>query len=119
SLALVEDASIRARFQSLRERRGFRVIGHRIDADSRVPRACVQFSEPLVQAGLNYADYITIDGQPPVSLQTGERELCAEGLRHGTRYSLQVRRGLPSAIGEVIEAPVALDLYLRDRAAMV
>src|SRR5690606_20316433 len=119
SLELVDDASVRARYDSLRQRRGFRVVGHTIDADARVPRVCVQFSEPLLKAGVNYADYLSLDGAAPASLDTGERELCAEGLQHGRRYALQVRAGLPSAIGEAIESPVNLDLYVRDRSPSV
>src|SRR5690606_26604092 len=44
------------------------------------------------------------------------RQICIDGLEHGQRYRLVLRQGLPSSVGEVLEAPVELSLYVRDRA---
>src|SRR5690606_19744339 len=64
-------------------------------------------------------DFVTLDGRVAANLSAGEREICVEGLQHGNRYRLQMRAGLPSAIGEVLPQPVALDLYVRDRSPFV
>ncbi|RST84532.1 hypothetical protein EJC49_20745 [Aquibium carbonis] len=115
SLELVSSPVIQALYADLKRRRGFRVVDHRVDSDSASPRVCVQFSEDLVKAGIDYASFVTVDNAPLTAIERGERELCVEGLVHGGRYRIVVRPGLPSAIGEVIGEPVALDIYIRDR----
>src|SRR5690606_28149890 len=90
-------------------------VDHTIDSDSRTPRVCVQFSEPLVKTGVIYADFITLDGRAADNVAAGEREICVEGLQHGNRYRLQMRAGLPSAVGEVLTEAAGLELYVRDR----
>lgn len=119
SLALHENPALRAQYEDLRQRQGFRIVDHTIDSDSRTPRACVQFSEPLVKSGVDYADFVTLDGRAAQNVTTGEREICVEGLSHGERYRLELRAGLPSSIGEAISGPVGLDVYIRDRTPFV
>ncbi|MCR5855421.1 alpha-2-macroglobulin family protein [Mesorhizobium sp. J428] len=116
SLAFVADAGVQSAFDSLYEKYGFRVVDHTIDSDNRTPRVCVQFSEALVKSGVDYANFVTVDGQDKPAIVPGDREICAEGLEHGKNYTISVRQGLPAAIGEVIERPVTLNVYIRDRA---
>ena len=115
SLELVSSPEIQAIYADLKRRRGFRVIEHTVDSDSASPRVCVQFSEDLVKTGVDYASFVSVDTAPTAAIERGDRELCVEGLVHGGRYRIVVRPGLPSAIGEVIGEPVALDIYIRDR----
>ncbi|MDI7861986.1 alpha-2-macroglobulin family protein [Rhizobiaceae bacterium n13] len=119
SLALVSAKTVEAAYLDLKARQGFRVIDHRIDSDSASPRACVQFSEPLVKTGADYASFVTLDGKAPAAVEARDNQICVEGLTHGQRYKLALRPGLPSSVDEVLEAPVSLDLYVRDRSAMV
>lgn len=114
SLELADAADVRAAYAAARARYGFRVLEHTIDADAETPRACVQFSEDLTDA--DYASFVTLDGAPPQALVVNTREICVDGLKHGERYRLTLRAGLPSGIGEVLEKPVALNLFVRDRA---
>lgn len=116
SLALVDDASVRASYLDLKTRKGFRVVNHTVEADGAVPRACVQFSEDLVKSGVDYAPFVTVDDTAPQAVETSGRQLCVEGLEHGKYYRLGVRPGLPAALGEVIASPVTLSIYVRDRA---
>ncbi len=45
-----------------------------------------------------------------------DRQLCVEGLRHGERYQISIRRGVPSAIpGESLIKTAEYDIYVRDR----
>jgi len=119
SLEFGSDAGIAATLDALRERYGFRVVDNTIDSDTAAPRACIQFSEDLVKTGVNYADFVTLDGRPAPAVVPGERQLCVEGLQHGGRYRVVIRSGLPAAIGETIRNPVSLDLYVRDRTASI
>lgn len=120
SLALAEAKSVRANYAKLKSAQGFRVTEHTIDSDSATPRVCVQFSEPLLKAGVDYTSFVTLDGAAPKALDAKDRQICVEGLAHGQRYKLALRAGLPSSIAdEQLEAGVNLDLYVPDRAAMV
>ena len=115
SLALTDDVAVRAAYLDLKARKGFRVVGNRVEADLAAPRACVQFSEKLVKAGTDYATFITVDGSPARAVEAKGKQLCVDGLEHGKQYGLVLRQGLPSSIGEVLEAPVSLTVYVRDR----
>ncbi len=114
SLELREIPALRATYADLRSRQGFRVINTSIDAESQTPRVCVQFSEDLVR-GQDYSDFISIDASDDVAIETEARQICANGLSHGQRYRVVLRQGLPSSVGESLEAPVELSLYVRDR----
>ncbi|MEP3439150.1 MAG: alpha-2-macroglobulin family protein [Hoeflea sp.] len=115
SLKIAEVPALRAAYDALRATRGFRVVDNTIDADSETPRICVQFSENLVK-GQDYSGFVSIDGANDIAIETDARQICVNGLRHGQRYRLVLRQGLPSAVDEALEAPVELSLYVRDRA---
>ncbi|MCV3241167.1 alpha-2-macroglobulin family protein [Mesorhizobium sp. ZC-5] len=116
SLALVNSAAVTAEYRDLKARKGFRVVDHSIDADSTSPRVCAQFSEELVKTGVDYAPFVTVDDQAPKGIEAKDKQICVEGLEHGKHYRVAFRSGLPAAIGEVLEAPVQLSVYVRDRA---
>ncbi len=119
SLALVGARTVQTAYNDLRERQGFRVTGNTTDADSGNPRACVQFSEPLVKAGVDYAPFVMLDGQAPKAMEAKENQICVEGLTHGQRYKLSLRRGLPSSVDEPLPTQIDLDVYIKDRSPMV
>jgi uncharacterized protein YfaS (alpha-2-macroglobulin family) len=116
SLALVNSAAVTAEYRDLKARKGFRVVDHSIDADSTSPRVCAQFSEELVRTGMDYVPFVTVDGQAPKGIEAKDKQICVEGLEHGKHYRVAFRTGLPAAIGEVLETPVQLSVYVRDRA---
>ncbi len=116
SLALMNSAPVAAEYMDLKARKGFRVVDHSIDADSASPRICAQFSEELVKTGVDYAPFVTVDDQTPKGIEAKDKQICVEGLEHGKHYRVAFRSGLPAAIGEVLERPVQLSVYVRDRA---
>ncbi|VAW11093.1 PAN domain protein [hydrothermal vent metagenome] len=116
SLAAHDDDKARADLLRLRQTHGFRMLDYSVDANAASPRACVQFSEDLVAKGTDYADFVTLDGAPAPAITRQMRQICVDGLAHGTRYRITLRQGLPSAMGEVLEKPVELTVYVRDRA---
>ena len=65
SLGLVNSAAVRAEYEDLKARKGFRIVDHTVDADTQSPRVCAQFSEDLVKAGVDYATFVTVDNAPP------------------------------------------------------
>ncbi|MGC4410861.1 hypothetical protein D4A92_03595 [Rhizobium rosettiformans] len=119
SLELATNAQVRAAFEDLRSRQGFRVVNNTVDSDSASPRACVEFSEQLVKRGVDYSSFVTLDGKTPKALEAKNNQICVEGLEHGGRYRLALRAGLPSSVDENLEAPVELEVYVRDRSATV
>lgn len=97
---------------------GFRVTGSAVESDSAAPRICAEFSEDLEQVGTNYEDYIRLP-QGNLAVTASGRQLCLDGVEHGKRYRLTLRRGLPAANGEQLHKDVELTHYVRDRAARV
>lgn len=114
SLELADSAEVRAALDKLRQEYGFRVVNHAVDAESASPRACVEFSERL-QEGAAFDSFVTVNEAPPPALEVEAQQLCIPGLKHGERYRVALRAGLPSSVGETIESPVVLDIYVRDR----
>ncbi|MDO1585217.1 alpha-2-macroglobulin family protein [Rhizobium oryzicola] len=119
SLALVNAKTVQAKYDDLRARWGFRVTGNTVDADAADPRICVQFSEKLVKSGTDYTPFVTLNGAAPKALEAKDQQICVEGLKHGERYKLTLRRGLPSSVDEVLEAAVDLNIYVKDRSPAV
>ena len=97
---------------------GFRIVEHTVDSNAAAPRICLSFSEPLVEAGVDYANYIRIEGAD-LPVETQDRQACINGVSHGERYRFTVRAGLPAASGETLLRSADLDVYVRDRAPSV
>ena len=60
-----------------------------------------------------------MDGKDPQSVTAEARQICLDGLAHGKRYEVQVRDGLPSAVGEKLAKTAELAVYVKDRAPSV
>ncbi|AUB81604.1 alpha-2-macroglobulin family protein [Candidatus Thiodictyon syntrophicum] len=125
ALALRTDPAVQADLAKLRADHGFRVTEHRVEAESPTPRICIEFSEPLARLNPNLADFVkATDGNAgaggantgaglPVDPQ--ERQVCIDGVSHGGRYTIQVRKGLPAASGETLAKTVDLDIRVGNR----
>ena len=116
SLALVEDAAIRETFEALRAERGFRITDYTIESDAVSPRACFQFSDPLDRTQTDFSRFFT---QQPGAVQAVTMEgnqLCVEALKHGERYTITARKGLPSGVDEPLAEDAEYEIYIRDRA---
>ena len=114
SLDVRETEPVRAAYKQLRAERGFRVLDYTVESDAAAPRVCLQFSERLAK-GVDFAKYISVDGRDPAGIAADDQQICVEELRHGERYAVRLRQGLPSAIGETLLKPVDLSIYVRDR----
>jgi alpha-2-macroglobulin len=97
---------------------GFRIVEHRVDNDAAAPRICAEFSETLVQAGIDYEPFVRVEGRGLV-VEPEDNQLCIDGVEHGQRYEVTFRQGLPAASGEVTAKDVRLQLYVRDRTPLV
>ena len=94
---------------------GFRILDHEVQADSARPRICANFSEDLVKTGVDYATFVQLPAPDLTVSFDGWRQLCVEGVAHGSRQTVTFREGLPAADGQELAASVDITAYVRDR----
>lgn len=115
SLTLALDPAEQARLERLRAEHGFRVLDYSVDAETRTPRMCVQFSEPLEGEAADLERFVSVAEIAAPIVSVADSQLCVEGLEHGERYSVALREGLPSTVGERLASPSNFRVYVRDR----
>ncbi|MDB5549328.1 MAG: alpha-2-macroglobulin-like, partial [Tardiphaga sp.] len=118
SLDLREVADVRGRYEKLRDERGFKLLDYTVDSDSASPRACFQFSEDLAKR-VDFAPFLALAGSDKPALSADGKQLCVEGLKHGERYSVNLRAGLPSQVKETLPKSAEFNIYVRDRKPFV
>lgn len=116
SLAIVDNPATRQRFEALRDEYGFRILDYSVDSDAASPRMCVQFSENLQGAPAELAKYVNVEEIRDPVVSVDDRQLCIDGLKHGERYHVTVRAGLPSTVGETLANSAPFSIYVRDQA---
>ncbi|QEL24183.1 alpha-2-macroglobulin family protein [Bosea sp. F3-2] len=121
SLDLAANASLQSAYESLREKRGFRLISNKTDSDAASPRACFEFSEALARGRVDFAPYVAISGgKGDFAVSAEDRQICVDGLKHGERYAVVIRQGVPSAIpDETLLKSADYEIYVRDRTPSV
>ncbi len=115
ALDLRETADVRVTYEKMREDHGFRMLDYSIDADVASPRACFQFSEELPNKRTDFSPFVAVAGMDKLALSADDKQLCVEGLKHGERYSVTLRAGLPSTVKETLSKSADLTIYVRDR----
>jgi uncharacterized protein YfaS (alpha-2-macroglobulin family) len=119
ALDLREVAEVRQTYEGLRDQHGFRILDYSVDADAASPRACFQFSEDLPGKRTDFSPFVALQGTDKPAITTEEKQLCVEGLRHGERYSITLRAGLPSTVKETLQKSADYTIYVRDRSPYV
>src|SRR3954453_5532566 len=118
SLDMREVAEVRGQYEKLRDDHGFRLLDYTVDSDSASPRACFQFSEDLAKL-TDFAPFLALAGSDKPALSSEEKQLCVEGLKHGERYNINLRAGLPSTVKESLPKSAEFNIYVRDRKPFV
>jgi uncharacterized protein YfaS (alpha-2-macroglobulin family) len=118
SLDLREVAEVRGSYEKLRDEHGFRLLDYTVDSDSASPRACFQFSEDLAKR-TDFAPFLALAGSDKPALSSEDKQLCVEGLKHGERYNVNLRAGLPSGVKETLPKSAEFNIYVRDRKPFV
>ncbi len=119
SLELREVADVRVQYEKMREDHGFRLLDYSVDSDSASPRVCFQFSEQLPGKRIDLSPFVSLAGQEKPALSADEKQLCVEGLKHGERYGITIRAGLPSTVKETLAKSADFSIYVRDRSPLV
>ncbi len=114
SLALKDNPDVRATYEDLREKHGFRILDYKVDNEAANPRVCFTFSDPLARK-TDFAPYVAVAGATNAAISNEESQLCVEGLKHGERYAIVVRQGLPSTVGESLLKNADYEIYVKDR----
>jgi alpha-2-macroglobulin len=118
SLELREVADVRAQYEKLRDDHGFKLVDYNVDSDSASPRVCFQFSEDLAKR-TDFTPFVTLAGTDKPALSTEDKQLCVDGLKHGERYNINLRAGLPSTVKEGLPKSAEFNIYVRDRKPFV
>jgi hypothetical protein len=118
SLDLREVAEVRGQYEKMRDEHGFRLVDYTVDSDSASPRACFQFSEELAKR-TDFAPYLALAGNDKPALSSEGKQLCVDGLKHGERYNINLRAGLPSTVKESLPKSAEFNIYVRDRKPFV
>ncbi|MDF2119818.1 alpha-2-macroglobulin [Roseiarcaceae bacterium H3SJ34-1] len=119
SLDASDNRAIRATYEDMRAKYGFRILDYKVDNDAASPRVCFQFSEPLARGKVDFAPFVAISGAANGAITTEDQQLCVEGLKHGEKYAIVVRQGLPSSVGENLLKNSDYEIYVKDRTAQV
>src|SRR6476469_5122853 len=118
SLDLREVAEVRGQYEKMRNEHGFRLLDYAVDSDSASPRACFQFSEDLAKR-TDFAPFLALAGSDKPALSSEGKQLCVDGLKHGERYNINLRAGLPSTVKETLPKSAEFNVYVRDRKPFV
>ena len=114
SLDRHDDEDLRKVYQDMREKHGFRILDYKVDNESASPRVCFTFSESLAHK-TDFAPYVAVAGAADSAISSEDQQICVEGLKHGERYAIVIRQGLPSAVGESLLKSADYEIYVRDR----
>ena len=118
SLDQRELAEVRGQYEKLRDDHGFRLMDYSVDSDSASPRACFQFSEDLAKRA-DFSPFVALAGTDKLALTSEDKQLCVEGLKHGERYNINLRAGVPSTVKETLPKSAEFNIYVRDRKPFV
>ena len=119
SLELREAAELRGQYESLRAEHGFRLLDFTVNSDSISPRACFQFSEELPGRRTDFSPFVAVAAMDRPAISASDKQLCVEGLKHGERYSMTLRAGLPSVVKETLAKSAEFTIFVRDRKPFV
>jgi uncharacterized protein YfaS (alpha-2-macroglobulin family) len=119
SLAAGDNPRLRATYAELREKYGFRIRDYKVDNDAATPRACFTFSDPLARGRVDFAPFVVVQGAQNPAITAEGQQLCVDGLKHGERYKIVLRQGLPSSVEEQLLKTADYDIYVRDRSPVV
>uniref|UniRef100_UPI003F9CD43F alpha-2-macroglobulin family protein n=1 Tax=Roseiarcus sp. TaxID=1969460 RepID=UPI003F9CD43F len=114
SLDRRDNIDLRKTYEALREQYGFRILDYKVDNESTNPRVCFTFSEQLARK-TDFALYVAVSGVSNTAISNEDQQICVEGLKHGERYAIVLRQGLPSAVGENLLKAADYEIYVRDR----
>ena len=99
---------------------GFAYLRLVLNTAESQPKACFQFTEPLIQNGeVDYSDYIRVRSVQDLGVQVNGASLCILGLDFDKDYRVRLRAGLPSAEGGELKNMEEIVVAFGDKPAYV
>jgi alpha-2-macroglobulin len=96
--------------------RGLEAVKTEIRSDRDRPQICMHFDEALPTRGnQEINDYVQIAPPGDFAISVSGKTVCVDGVRHGARYRIEVRRGLKSISGAALASAVMTEQTIRDR----
>src|SRR5271166_2182873 len=114
SLDRRDSIDVRKAYEAMRAEHGFRILDYKVDNESTSPRVCFNFSEQLARK-TDFSPYVAVSGSSNTAISNEDQQICVEGLKHGERYAIVLRQGLPSAVGEQLLKSADYEIYVRGR----
>ncbi len=114
SLDRRDNLDVRKVYDEMRAEHGFRIVDYKVDNELMSPRVCFNFSDPLARK-TDFSPYVAVSGASETAISNEDQQICVEGLKHGARYAIVLRQGLPSAVGESLIKSADYEIYVRDR----
>ena len=69
---------------------------------------------------VDFAPFVAISGNANAAITVeNEVQLCVDGLKHGERYAIVLREGVPSSVDETLLKSADYEIYVRDRSPQV
>ena len=68
---------------------------------------------------IDFSPFVAVAGQDRPAITAQEQQLCVEGLKHGERYAITLRAGIPSLVKETLAKTAEFNVYVRDRKPIV
>src|SRR5262249_22227441 len=78
-----------------------------------------QFSEELPGRRTDLSPFVSMGGTDRPALTVEDKQICVEGLKHGERYNITLRAGIPSVVRETLSKTADFNIYVRDRRPFV
>jgi len=89
---------------------------HEVVAERDAPEICFAFDQDLAQQrNLPLADFVKVEPEVRHSAAARGSSLCVGGFRHGERYAVTVRDGLPAKDGSRLAAAQRFEVFVPDR----
>ena len=67
----------------------------------------------------DFSPFVAVAGQDKPAISANDKQLCVEGLKHGERYEITLRAGLPSTVRETLSKSADFTIFVRDRKPFV
>ena len=118
SLDLREVADVRGQYEKMRDEHGFRLLDYTVDSDLGIAARLL----PVLRGSAKRTDFspfVALAGIDKPALSAEGKQLCVEGLKHGERYNITLRAGLPSTVNETLPKSAEFTIYVRDRKPFV
>ena len=119
SLDMREVADVRGQYERMRDEHGFRLLDYTVDSDSALRRGPASSSRKNLAKRVDFAPFVAQAGSDKPALSAEGKQLCVEGLKHGERYNINLRAGLPSTVKESLPKSAEFNIYVRDRKPFV